>query len=356
MPLKSKKLVFCFLKKKVNPTRTYIILSLLLVILAALNIALGSVRIPLGAVADILSGGDGGNQAWRVIVLQSRVPQCITALFCGAALSAAGLMLQTTLANPLAGPSILGITSGASLGVAVVALASGCSFSAAGSLMGLTATIAGALVGAFVVLVIILLLSSVIKSNAMLLIAGMMVGYVASSLISILNFFATAEGVHSYTSWGLGSFSGVSLSQMPVFVGTVSAGLLMAVLLIKPLNALLLGANYAENLGVNIRRVRSLLLVATGLLSAIVTAFCGPISFIGLAVPHVARMVIGSSNHNVLMPVTMLVGAVVALACNLVCLMPGNAGVLPLNAVTPFFGAPVVIYVIVSQRIMRSFE
>ena len=356
MPLKSNKLVFCFLKKKVNPTRTYIILSLLLVILAALNIVLGSVRIPLGSVIDILSGGDGGNQAWRVIVLQSRVPQCITALFCGAALSAAGLMLQTTLANPLAGPSILGITSGASLGVAVVALASGCSFSAAGSLMGLTATIAGALVGAFVVLVIILLLSSVIKSNAMLLIAGMMVGYVASSLISILNFFATAEGVHSYTIWGLGSFSGVSLSQMPVFVGTVSAGLLMAVLLIKPLNALLLGANYAENLGVNIRRVRSLLLVATGLLSAIVTAFCGPISFIGLAVPHVARMVIGSSNHNVLMPVTMLVGAVVALACNLVCLLPGNAGVLPLNAVTPFFGAPVVIYVIVSQRRMRGFE
>lgn len=324
-----------------------------MVILAALNIALGSVRIPLGTVADILSGGDGGNQAWKVIVLQSRVPQCITALLCGAALSAAGLMLQTTLANPLAGPSILGITSGASLGVAVVALASGCSFSAAGSLMGLTATIAGALVGAFVVLVLILLLSSVIKSNAMLLIAGMMVGYVASSLISILNFFATAEGVHSYTIWGLGSFSGVSLSQMPVFVGTVSAGLLMAVLLIKPLNALLLGANYAENLGVNIRRVRGLLLVATGLLSAIVTAFCGPISFIGLAVPHVARMVIGSSNHNVLMPVTMLVGAVVALACNLVCLLPGNAGVLPLNAVTPFFGAPVVIYVIVSQRRMK---
>ena len=337
-------------------TRIYIILSLLLVVLAVLNIVLGSVRIPLSAIFDMLTGGDGGNPTWQVIVMQSRVPQCVTALFCGAALSAAGLMLQTTLANPLAGPSILGITSGASLGVAVVALASGCSFSAAGSLMGLTATIAGALVGAFVVLVIILLLSSIIKSNAMLLIAGMMVGYVASSLISILNFFATAEGVHSYTIWGLGSFSGVSLSQMPVFVGTVSAGLLMAVLLIKPLNALLLGANYAENLGVNIRRVRSLLLVATGLLSAIVTAFCGPVSFIGLAVPHVARLIVGSSNHNVLMPVTILTGAAIALACNLICLLPGNAGVLPLNAVTPFFGAPVVIYVIVSQKRMRFYN
>ena len=188
----------------------------------------------------------------------------------------------------------------------------------------------------------------------MLLIAGMMVGYIASSLISILNFFATAEGVHSYTIWGLGSFSGVSLSQLPAFVLMISIGLIAAVMLIKPLNALLLGFNYAENLGINIRRVRCLLLIVTGLLSAIVTAFCGPISFVGLAVPHVARLVVGSANHNVLMPCTMLLGAIIALACNLVCLLPGNAGVLPLNAVTPVFGAPVVIYVIVSQKRMRS--
>ena len=331
-------------------TRLYIILSLLLVVLAVLNIALGSVRVPLGAIADILTGGDGGNPTWRVIVLQSRVPQCVTALFCGAALASAGLMLQTTLANPLAGPSILGITTGSSLGVAVVALATGCSFAAAGDLLGLTATISGALIGAFAVLAVILLLSTVIKSNTMLLIAGMMVGYIASSLISILNFFATAEGVHSYTIWGLGSFSGVSLSQLPAFVLIISTGLIAAVMLIKPLNALLLGFNYAENLGINIRRVRCLLLIVTGLLSAIVTAFCGPISFIGLAVPHVARLVVGSANHNVLMPSTMLLGAIIALACNLVCLLPGNAGVLPLNAVTPVFGAPVVIYVIVSQK------
>ena len=325
-------------------------------VLAVLNIALGSVRVPLGAIADILTGGDGGNPTWRVIVLQSRVPQCVTALFCGAALASAGLMLQTTLANPLAGPSILGITTGSSLGVAVVALATGCSFAAAGDLLGLTATISGALIGAFAVLTVILLLSTVIKSNTMLLIAGMMVGYIASSLISILNFFATAEGVHSYTIWGLGSFSGVSLSQLLVFVLIISIGLIAAVMLIKPLNALLLGFNYAENLGINIRRVRCLLLIVTGLLSAIVTAFCGPISFIGLAVPHVARLVVRSANHNVLMPSTMLLGAIVALACNLVCLLPGNAGVLPLNAVTPVFGAPVVIYVIVSQKRMRSFE
>ena len=334
----------------------YIILSLLLVILAVLNIVLGSVRIPLAAIFDMLTGGDGGNPTWQVIVMQSRVPQCVTALLCGAALSAAGLMLQTTLANPLAGPSILGITSGSSLGVAIVALTTGCSFSAASEIMGITATVSGALIGAFVILAIILFLSTVVRSNTMLLIAGMMVGYIATSLISILNFFATAEGVHSYTIWGLGSFSGVSLSQMPFFVAAVSLGLLMAVLLIKPLYALLLGANYAKNIGINVRRVRCLLLIATGLLSAIVTAFCGPVSFIGLAIPHVARLIVGSSNHNVLMPVTILTGAAIALACNLICLLPGNAGVLPLNAVTPFFGAPVVIYVIVNQKRMRFYS
>ena len=289
-------------------TRVYIILSLLLVVLAVLNIVLGSVRIPLTAIFDMLTGGNGGTPTWQVIVMQSRVPQCVTALFCGAALSAAGLMLQTTLANPLAGPSILGITSGSSLGVAIVALTTGYSFSAAGEIMGITATVSGALIGAFVILAIILFLSTIVRSNTMLLIAGMMVGYIATSLISILNFFATAEGVHSYTIWGLGSFSGVSLSQMPFFVAAVSLGLLMAVLLIKPLNALLLGANYAKNIGINVRRVRCLLLIATGLLSAIVTAFCGPVSFIGLAVPHVARLIVGSSNHNVLMPVTILTG------------------------------------------------
>ena len=319
-------------------------------VLVVLNIVLGSVRIPLAAIFDMLTGGDGGNPTWQVIVVQSRVPQCVTALFCGAALSAAGLMLQTTLANPLAGPSILGITSGSSLGVAIVALTTGCSFSAAGEIMGITATVSGALIGAFVILAIILFLSTIVRSNTMLLIAGMMVGYIASSLISILNFFATAEGVHSYTSWGLGSFSGVSLSQMPFFVAAVSLGLLMAVLLIKPLNALLLGANYAKNIGINVRRVRCLLLIATGLLSAIVTAFCGPVSFIGLAVPHIGRMILKSSNHRSLMPVTILTGAVVALLCNVLSSIPGNRGLIPLNAITPAIGAPVILYVLLKNR------
>lgn len=302
----------------------------------------------------ILFGMDSDNGVWQAIVLQSRVPQCVTALFCGASLAVSGLMMQTVFSNPLAGPSILGVTTGSSLGVAVVTLVGG--GVVAGTLFGWATTIVGALLGAFAVLAVLLALSAVIRSNVMLLIAGMMIGYLASSVISLLNFFATAEGVHSYAIWGLGSFGGVQFSQMPFFLTVMSAGLIMSFMLVKPLNAMLLGPAYAESLGINVRRARCLMLIVTGILSAIVTAFCGPISFIGLAVPHIARLVIGTSNHNVLLPVTMLIGAIMALACNLVCNLPGGSGVLPLNAVTPLFGAPVIIYVIVNQRKIRYFN
>ena len=184
----------------------------------------------------------------------------------------------------------------------------------------------------------------------MLLIIGIMIGYITSSAISLLNFFSTAEGVHSYMIWGMGNFGGVSLQQLPFFSLVTAAGLLITILLIKPLNALLLGTRYAENLGINIRRTRNLLLVATGLLTATTTAFCGPISFIGLAVPHIARLMLGTSNHNSLLPVTMLTGGAIALLCNFICILPGEAGIIPLNAVTPVIGAPIIIYVIVNQR------
>ena len=334
--------------------RIYIILIILLIASISANLAYGSVAIPVADVFRILAGLGSDNQVWQVIVVQTRVPQCVTALLCGMALSVAGLMLQTVFSNPLAGPSILGITTGSSLGVAVVTLL--CGGVVAETLVGWTATIVGALVGAFAVMLAILALSSVIRSNVMLLVAGMMIGYLASSAISMLNFFATAEGVHSFTIWGLGSFSGVSLSQLPFFAVTVLIGLFISILLIKPLNALLLGPNYAESLGIGIRRTRFLLLVATGILSAVVTAFCGPISFIGLAVPHMARLLIGTSSHNSLMPATMLIGAVLALVCNFVCHLPGGFGTLPLNAVTPIFGAPVIVYVIVNQRKIQYFN
>ena len=184
----------------------------------------------------------------------------------------------------------------------------------------------------------------------MLLIIGIMIGYISNSAISLLNFFATDEGVKSYMVWGMGSFGGVSMTNMPVFVVVTLVGLIGALLLIKPLNALMLGDRYAENLGVNILRVRNWLLVVTGLLTAITTAFCGPVAFIGLAVPHIARLLLTTDNHRQLLPATLLSGSVVALICNIICYLPGESGVIPLNAVTPLIGAPVIIYVIARKR------
>lgn len=332
-------------------------MGVLIVLLFIVNLLVGSVSIPAGEVFRILSGGEAGKASWSFILWESRLPQALTALLCGGALAVCGLMLQTAFKNPLAGPSILGINTGASLGVACVMLLFGGSISAGTfSLSGFFSVLAGAFVGAMTIMALILFLSTLIRSNVMLLIAGIMIGYIASSVISLLNFFATAEGVQSYMIWGMGNFGGVSLQQMPAFASVTVLGLIGSLLLIKPLNALLLGDRYAENLGINIRSVRNWLLIVTGVLTAITTAFCGPVSFIGLAVPHVARLILGTSNHNSLLPVTILCGSAVALICNLLCVLPGEAGVIPLNAVTPVIGAPVVIYVIVSQRKLGAFN
>ena len=334
-----------------------IILILLIIGLIAANLLIGSVHIPAGAVWDILCGNEVEKASWTFIVRESRFPQTLTALLCGAALSASGLMLQTVFNNPLADSSILGISSGSSVGVALVMLAGGGSIAAGTfTLSGFVTVMLGAFAGAIAVMGLILFLSTLIRNSIMLLIAGIMIGYIASSLISLLNFFATEEGVHSFRIWGLGNFGGVSLSQLPAFSLLTLTGLAMSVLLIKPLNALLLGPRYAENLGINIRRIRNLLLLATGLLTAVTTAFCGPVSFIGLAVPHLARLLLGTSNHNRLMPVTLLTGAALALLCNLLCILPGSWGVIPLNAVTPILGAPVIIYVIINQRKIQYFN
>ena len=332
-------------------------LVFLILFLVAANLFLGSVDIPAREVVRILGGEEAAKASWTYIVWESRFPQCVTALLCGAALSASGLMLQTVFSNPLADSSILGISSGASLGVALVMLAGGGTIATGVfTLSGFFSVVLGAFLGAVAVLALILFLWSLIKSNVMLLIAGIMIGYIASSLISLLNFFATAEGVQSYMVWGMGNFGGVSLEQLPAFSLLTLAGLVVAVLLIKPLNALLLGPRYAENLGINIRRVRNYLLLATGLLTAVTTSFCGPVAFIGLAVPHLARLMLGTSNHNSLMPVTLLSGGALALLCNLICVLPGESGVIPLNAVTPILGAPVIIYVIINQRRIQYFN
>lgn len=331
--------------------RHILLLGVLIVLLFVANLLVGSVSIPADEVFRILLGEDTGRASWRYIVWEARLPQALTAMLAGSALAACGLLLQTAFRNPLAGVSILGVNSGAGLGVAVVMLLLGGTLSAgAFSLSGFFSVLAGAFAGALAVMALILFFSTVVRSNVMLLIIGLMVGYLVSSVVSLLNFMSTAEGVQSYMVWGMGHFGGVSLRQMPAFAAVVLAGLAGALLLVKPLNALLLGERYAENLGVRVRRVRHVLLVVVGVLTAVTTAFCGPVLFIDLAVPHIARLLLPTANHRLLLPATMLAGAMVALACNLACVLPGGAGLIPLNAVTPLIGAPIVIYVIVRQR------
>lgn len=315
------------------------------------NLLVGSVSIPFLDVLQILSGKEDYKDSWQFIIWQARLPQALVALFCGAALAVSGLMLQTAFRNPLAGPSIFGISSGAALGVAVVLLLFGGSISIENfSFTGFVAILFAAFIGAIAVTCIIFLFSKWVRNSVMLLIIGMMIGYLSSSAISLLNFFATDEGVKSYLVWGMGSFAGVSMSNIPFFIGSIMMGLTGALLLIKPLNILLLGEEYAESLGVNTNSIRNRLLLITGLLTAITTAFCGPIAFIGLAVPHIARMIARTDNLRLLMPITLLAGAVVALLCNILCYLPGENGILPLNVVTPLIGAPTIIYVVYQKR------
>ena len=323
----------------------------MILLLLVANLLCGSVKIPASEVLSILFGGDCMHPSWNYIIWESRLPQALTALLTGAALATSGLMLQTAFGNPLAGPDILGINAGAGLGAAIVLLLFG-GIMPAGNLLfsGSLVLVAAAFVGALIVTLLILFFASRMHSHAMLLIIGMMVGYVVSSAVSLLNFFSTAEGVQSYMMWGMGNFGGVSRAQLPLFSLLVFVGLTIAVALVKPLNALLLGDRYARNLGVNIRRTRTLLLLSTGLLVAVTTAYCGPINFIGLAVPHIARLILGTGNHRRLMPITLLMGGGIALLCNLISTLPGDKGLLPLNAITPIIGAPVIIYVIMNRR------
>lgn len=331
--------------------RFFVVITLAIIALFVINIIYGAVKIPINSIIDIFSGNDDVNESWKYIILQTRLPQALTAILCGGALAVSGLLLQTAFCNPLAGPSIFGINSGASLGVAFVMLLFGGNITAgAVSVTGFLAVLIAAFVGAVAVMAVLLFFSNLVNNNVMLLITGIMIGYISSSAISLLNFFATEEGVHSYMIWGLGNFGGVSMAQMPLFAAVTIVGLICALLLIKPLNAVLLGEQYAENLGINTIKLRNCLLLVTGLLTAVTTAYCGPIAFIGLAVPHIARMLLKTDNHRYLIPGTILSGAAISLLCNIICVLPGDNGIIPLNAVTPIMGAPVIIYVIIKGR------
>ncbi len=330
----------------------YIALIALIVVLLIIGLLTGSVDIPMSAVWDILTGkGNSVDGSWRFIILESRLPQMITAMLSGGCLATAGLMMQTVFRNPLAGPDVFGINGGAGLGVALVMLLAGGSV-AVGTMTvtGSLAILIAAFIGAMVVMAVILFCSTLVRNGVMLLVVGIMVGYLSSSAITLLNYRATEQGVRSFMLWGMGSLDGVTPSLLPQFVIVTLIALVLSLVMVKPLNLLSLGDNYARNLGLNTRSARNRILLLAGMLTASVTAYCGPIAFIGLAVPHIARLLVVTDDMRRLLPVTMLTGAIVTMLCHLLCFIPGGSGLLPLNAVTPLIGAPVIIYVIMKKR------
>lgn len=329
-----------------------LIVAVILVLLF-LNLILGSVSIPLKSVWNVLCGNGGEPVTWQNIIWKSRLPQALTALVAGAGLSVSGLQMQTVFRNPLAGPSVLGISSGASMGVAFVVLLSGSIGGVALSRLGFMGEIAlsvAAVIGSLSVMALIVYVSQKVKGNVTLLIIGVMIGYVANAVIGVLKFFSVEEDIRAYVIWGLGSFSRVSGNQMMLFVAIMAVLLPLSFLLVKTLNLMLLGDGYARNLGLNVKRSRLLVITSAGVLTAIVTAYCGPIIFLGLAVPHLSRAIFQTSDHRILMPASLLVGGALALVCNLIARMPSFEGALPVNSVTALVGAPVVASVLFRKR------
>ena len=339
-------------------TRNKINISILItiifigILLFFLNLFVGSVTIPFSDLFNVLFG-DESNQTIKTIVLDYRLPQAVTAIFAGAALSVAGLLMQTLFRNPLADPSMLGISSGAGLGVAITILLTGVIGNSALSTMGIWSNLGvslAAFIGATLVLMLILGFSSRVRNMTTLIIIGLMVSYLAGSLTDIMKFFSMKEDIHAFVIWGMGSFSAVGTSKLTFFSISIIIGLFASLFMTKNLNITLLGDLYAENLGLNVKRNSLFIVLVSGYLTAIVTAFCGPIAFLGLAIPHLTRFIFRTSDHKVLVPATMLIGMVISLLCNLVARMPGFEGNLPINAVTAFIGAPVVIWVILRKR------
>lgn len=339
--------------KRSTATLLMVALAVSILLFLVLNLLLGSVHIPAKAVVSILTGGTDESEIWRNIVLKSRLPQALTAIMAGAGLAVSGLLMQTVFHNPLAGPSVLGISSGASLGVAFVVLLSGCLGNIALSKLGAIGEVAitvSAIIGSLLVMALIAIVAQKVRGNVTLLIMGVMIGYIANAIIGVLKFFSAEEDIRAYVIWGLGSFSRVSGGQTSVFIILMLILLPTSFLLIKTLNLLLLGDSYARNLGLNIHRARLLVIGCSGVLVAVVTAYCGPIVFLGLAVPHLCRGIFRTSNHATILPASMLAGASLALLCSLVARMPGFEGALPVNSVTALIGAPVVMWVLFNKR------
>ena len=338
--------------------------GLALVALAAfmLSLAVGSVRIPLDEIVSVLLGGEASKQAWATIVLKFRLPKALTAMLAGAALSVSGLQMQTLFRNPLAGPFVLGISSGASLGVALIVLLAGVAVGLGGgttllagiSLAGDASLALSAIAGSGLVLLLVMSVARRVQSGMTLLILGLMFGYTTSALVSVLIYFSVVERIQAYISWTFGSFGGVTWRQLQVMAPAILLGLAGGHLLMKPLNALLLGETYALSLGLNVRRVRLAIIGTSAVLAGVVTAFCGPIGFLGIAVPHLCRSLLHTSDHRLLLPAVSFMGATLALGADIVAGLPGSQLTLPLNAVTALLGAPVVIWVILRQRNLRQ--
>jgi len=322
-----------------------------------LSLAVGSVRIPLADILTILVGGEPARATWTTIVFDFRLPKALTALLAGAALAVSGLQMQTLFRNPLADSYVLGVSSGASLGVALVVLSVGTTGSilmAGIGLLGDVGLAVAAFVGAALILLLVMLVAARVQSVMTLLILGLMFGYATGALVSLLLYFSITERIQAYVNWTFGSFGGVTWSQMAIFAPMILVGLGGVFFLGKPLNALLLGEAYAHSMGLNVRRARLWIILTTALLAGAVTAFCGPIAFLGIAVPHLCRGLFGTSDHRILIPGAVMLGGVVALLADLIAQVPGSQIILPLNAVTALIGAPVVIAIILRRRNLRS--
>lgn len=328
--------------------RTSLLLFLLLLPACLL---VGSVHLAPIEVWQALTGSAPDGSTARFIVVDSRLPQMLTAVLSGMALAVCGLVMQTLFSNPLADPSLLGVNSGASLGAAVALLALGGSWGIGGATLGGTLlTVGAAFVGALAVIGLLVAASRLLRGNLALLVAGVMLSFAISALISLLSFYATADGVRSFVVWGMGDFSALTLERLPLYAALLLLPLLGVLLMARPLDALLLGADYAANLGVRVQRVRTRLLLLTGLLTAAVTALCGPISFIGLAVPHMARLLLRTAAHRRLLPLTLVLGADVAMLALVLSHLPGERGTIPLSAITPLMGVPVVAYILLRRE------
>ena len=326
-----------------------------MVFLFLLNISLGSIKIPIKDVYTSLLHGSCSKESWNYIILNYRLPKAIVAILIGIGLSVSGLLMQTLFRNPLAGPYVLGLSSGASLGVAIVILgASLLPISLSEFFLSSFGIIIASSLGSFIVLVSVLVIAKRLRDTMAILIVGLMFGSLTSAIVGCLTYFSSAEQLQKFTFWSLGNLGNLTWNSIAILCFCVVLGLVLSVFSIKPLNALLLGENYARSLGINYKKTKYIILFATSILAGSITAFVGPIAFVGLAVPHIAKLVFQTSNHKILFWSTLLFGAIIMLICDSITQIPGTEIILPINAITSIFGAPIVIWLLVSKRKMMA--